>query len=269
MRGWGMNFMLTTLIGFFVMYKGGFPTMTIYIFLGAIFLAAGFTQGVSGFGAALVAMPLLTMFLDVKVAVPLCMLNGLLITLYLSWQLKKHMDWRKIRPLFFGCVPGIIIGVFLLNRINSELLKILLGCLIIMYSLYRLMWDPVVGNLKERWAYMAGFFSGVIGAAFSAGGPPTIIYVSLTGWKKDEIKATLSMFFFSTGVLMSTGHAISGLINSLVLSYFASSCLFTIVGVYIGSLCYNRIRQEVYIKIILILLLLLGGMMIYSAVISQ
>ncbi len=242
--------------------------MIIYVFLGAIFLAAGFTQGVSGFGAALVAMPLLTLFLDVKVAVPLCMLNGLLITLYLSLQLKSHMDWRKIRPLFFGCIPGVIIGVYLLNKINSDLLKILLGCLIIAYAVYRLMWESVEVKLREKWGYIAGFASGVIGAAFSAGGPPTIIYVSLTGWKKDEIKATLSLFFFSTGVLISTGHAVSGLINSLVLSYFASSCLFTIVGVYMGSLCYNHIRQETYIRIMLILLVLLGGMMIFSAVSS-
>ncbi len=238
---------------------------TYFLFLGAIFFAAGFTQGVSGFGAALVAMPLLTLFLDVKTAAPLCMLNGLLITLFLSLQLKRHIDWAKIRPLFFGCIPGIFIGVWLLKGTESEVLKFLLGGLIILYSIYRLNWKVQEARLKSRWAYLAGFASGVIGGAFSAGGPPSIIYVSLTGWKKDEIKATLSIFFFTTGLITSAAHAVSGLITMTVLGYFSVSFLFTCAGVYTGSLLYNRIKQETYIRIMLLLLIALGAMMIVSA----
>lgn len=239
--------------------------MATTLFLGAVFFAAGFTQGVSGFGAALVAMPLLTLFLDVKIAAPLCMLNGLLITLFLSLQLKRHIHWAKVRPLFFGCVPGIFLGVFLLKGTESNVLKILLGGLIILYSGYRLNWKPREVKFKPYWAYLAGFASGIIGGAFSAGGPPCIIYVSLTGWKKDEIKATLSFFFFTTGLITSAAHALSGLITTAVLGYFVVSCLFTCIGVYTGSCLYDRIKQETYILIMLLLLMVLGGMMIFSA----
>jgi hypothetical protein len=237
------------------------------IFLGAIFFAAGFTQGVSGFGAALVAMPLLTLFLDVKTAAPLCMLNGLLITLFLSLQLQRHIDWAKIRPLFFGCVPGIFLGVWLLKGTESEVLKILLGGLIILYSAYRLTWKTRQRKLKSRWAYLAGFATGVIGGAFSAGGPPAVIYVSLAGWKKDEIKAALSIFFLTTGVIISAVQALNGLVTTTVLAHFAGSFLFTCAGVYSGSRLYNRIKQETYIRIMLLLLMVLGAMMIFTAAI--
>ena len=71
-----------------------------------IFLLGSFTQGLTGFGFALVSIPLLVLFMDIQIAVPLCMLSGLVITAFLSLQLKDHLDWRKILPLLFGCLPG-------------------------------------------------------------------------------------------------------------------------------------------------------------------
>ncbi|MFH1216750.1 MAG: sulfite exporter TauE/SafE family protein [Pseudomonadota bacterium] len=231
-----------------------------------IFLAAGFTQGVSGFGSGLVAMPLLTLFLDVKIAVPLCMLNGLIITAYLSLQLRRHTDWKKIGPLLIGCMPGIYVGARFLKEADSGLIKLLLGVMIISYAFYNLLLKPKPRKIQSFWPYVAGFFTGVIGSAFSAGGPPTIIYTTLTGWNKDDIKATLSVFFFTTGIFMAAAHAVSGLTTVTVLRYYAVSALFVLLGVWAGSYCYGKIRRETYLKVILYLLVVMGGMMIFSAI---
>ncbi|MFZ5759699.1 MAG: sulfite exporter TauE/SafE family protein [Thermodesulfobacteriota bacterium] len=231
-----------------------------------IFLAAGFTQGVSGFGSALVAMPLLTLFLDIKIAVPLCMLNGLIITAYLSLQLRRHADWQKITPLLLGGLPGIVLGASFLKEADGDLIKLLLGLMIVGYALYNLLLTPAPRPIRPVWAYVAGFFTGVIGSAFSAGGPPVIIYTTLTGWSKDDIKATLSVFFFTTGVAAVVAHALSGLTTLTVLRYHALSAAFVLLGVWAGSLCYGRIKRESYLRIILSLLVVMGGMMIVSAI---
>lgn len=81
-----------------------------------IFFMAGVIQGMTGFGAGLLAMPLLAFYLDIRVAVPLCMLNGLLITGFLSLQLKNYVDWHKITPLLVGCLPGVVPGIVLLKK---------------------------------------------------------------------------------------------------------------------------------------------------------
>ena len=75
-----------------------------------VFLMAGFVQGMTGFGPALVAIPLLSLFLDIKSAVPLCVLNSVVITSYLSLKMRKHLDRKKIAPLCLAAVPGIITG---------------------------------------------------------------------------------------------------------------------------------------------------------------
>lgn len=234
-------------------------------FIALIFLAAGFTQGVSGFGSALVAMPLLLFFMDAHSAVPLCMLNGLIITAFLSMQLRRHVDWRKIIPLLIGCTPGIYVGARFLREADSNLIKLLLGLMLVSYSLYSLFLKPKPQKISSFWPYVAGFGTGVIGSAFSAGGPPTIIYVTLTGWKKDDIKATLSVFFFITGIFMAAAHALNGLTTITVLRSFSVSSPAVLLGVWLGSIFYGRIRRETYLQFMLILLVGMGSVMIVTS----
>lgn len=244
-------------------YKGDkVRIMAEWLALTLIFFMAGITQGVTGFGAGLVAMPLLSFYLDIRVAVPLCMLNGLIITGFLSLQLKDHVDWRKIMPLLVGCLPGVVLGISLLKKTDEALLSLLLGLLLIGYSGFRLLFTIRPRGIHRGWAYAAGFATGAISGAFSAGGPPTIIYTTLTGWSKDEIKATLSGFFFISGVATAVGHAASGLTTSTVLRLLTSTALAVLAGVALGAFCARRFSTEGYIKLILICLLFLGLLMV-------
>ncbi len=239
--------------------------MITFALVSLIFLLAGFIQGLSGFGSALLAMPLLTLFIDVKTAVPLCMLNSLLIASYLSLQLKDYMEREKILPLIAGSLPGIYLGVTFLKSAESMLIQILLGVIIISYGVYSLVFQPRTRKIHRIWSYIAGFGTGFIGAAFSAGGPPAIIYTTLTGWSKDYIKATLTGFFFVGSLISAFAHAVSGLTNTLVIKYFFVSFVFVLLGVYIGSRLYNRTNRQEYIRIILFILIILGLIMIISA----
>ena len=236
-----------------------------YISLFCIFLAAGFTQGVTGFGFGLLALPLLTFIIHIKTAIPLCSLHGLLITGYLTFRLRGHIDRNKIGPLLIGCLPGIVAGVIFLKKAPADLLAALLGIMLILYSGYRLFAKPAARRvINPAWAYVAGFFTGAIGAAFSAGGPPTIIYTTLTGWDKDDIKATLSGFFLAGGVFISLAHAINGLTTLLVLRSFAMTAPAVIIGVVAGSYLYEKIDAQQYIRLLLYLLLIMGFFMLRS-----
>ena len=239
--------------------------MAVHVFVSLIFLAAGFAQGITGFGSALVAMPLLLLFLDARTAVPLCMLNGLIITLFLSLQLKRHMDWRKVLPLCLGCLPGIYVGVAFLQHADDRLIKGLLGLMLVAYSGFMSLARPRPRQLHPSWALLAGFGTGVIGSAFSAGGPPTIVYTTLTGWDKDSAKATLSGFFFLTGALIALAHAGIGLTTRLVLGHVACSALFVFAGVWAGSRLYARLSKAAYFRAVLLLLGLLGLTMLTAA----
>jgi uncharacterized protein len=239
--------------------------MLISFCISIIFLLAGFVQGMTGFGSALVAMPLLSLCIDVKSAVPLCTLNSLIITTFLAWRLKKHLDLRRILPLCVAAVPGIFVGITLLKKVDSATLSIGLGALLIAYSGYSLLAKSRYRTLHPGWSYLAGFLSGAIGAAFSAGGPPTIIYATRSDWNKDEIKATLTGFFLFNSYLNATAHAVSGMTTGPVLSLFLYSAPCVLLGTALGSLCYGRMNKTIYLKVIFAFLSLMGTMMIVTA----
>lgn len=239
--------------------------MLIPFCISVIFLLAGFVQGMTGFGSALVAMPLLSLCVDVKSAVPLCTLNSLVITTFLALRLKKHLDRKKIIPLCIAAIPGMVVGVTLLKKVRSEHLSMALGVLLVAYAGYGLLMRIRQRKLHPVWSYLAGFSSGAIGAAFSAGGPPAIIYATLSDWDKDEIKATLSGFFLFNSYVNAAAHAASGLTTVSVLSLFIYSVPTVFLGTVLGSRCYGRIEKNIYLKVLFAFLILMGIVMIITA----
>lgn len=227
-----------------------------------ILFAAGWVQGVSGFGSALIAIPLLTLIIDIKMAVPLCSLSSTVITTYMTLQLRQAFDLKKIGPLCIGAVPGIVTGATLLKTVPSHIIETVMGLFLIGYGLYNLLFAITPRQLNRRWGYLAGFLTGAIGAAFSAGGPPTIIYATLNNWTKDEIKATLSGFFCFTSYIVATAHLISGLTTLAVVKTFVICGPFVLLGTALGAYCYRFVNKSHYVKVIFGSLIVMGTMMI-------
>lgn len=237
--------------------------MTTFILICLIFLIAGFIQGISGFGSALFAMPLLSLFIDLKVAVPLCAFNGLTITTYLAFKLRKYVDYKKILPLLISSIPGIYIGVILLKSIDFSVLKIFLGLLISLYSIYSLIFTPQTKLINKLWLYIIGFSSGFVGSLFGVSGLPVIIYVTLTDWAKDVIKATISVFLCFSTIITIIVLLLNNLITPIVLNYFLLSIIPVVLGTYLGSKLYHKFNRHHYLKLLFIILIPLGIMLVF------
>lgn len=240
--------------------------MQTYILICLIVFFAGFTQGLSGFGSILLSLPLLAIFLDIKIVIPLVAIYGVSITIILLVQLWKYLDWQKIFPLFLGALPGIPIGVYFLKKLDKGMIQWILGIMLISYSLYSLFFRSTNKGIREGWAYLFGFFSGCLGGALSASGPAVIVYTSLQAWSKDKIKVTLQGFFMVSGMVVIFFHALSGLTTVTVLRFFLVSLPLLFLGTYTGSFFYGKIKEEDYKRVMLILLAFLGGFMIYRAI---
>lgn len=227
-----------------------------------ILFAAGWVQGVSGFGSALIAIPLLTLIIDIKTAVPLCSLSSTVVATYMTLQLRHVFDLKKIWPLWMGSVPGIVVGVTLLKTVPSNIIQTLMGIFLIGYGLYNLFFTIPLKRLHRRWGYLAGFLSGAIGAALGAGVPPAIIYTTLNNWSKDEIKATLSGFFCFASYIVVAAHLITGVTTLAVGKTFLVSGPFVLLGTALGTYCYRFFKKALYLKVVFGCLVVMGAMMI-------
>ena len=236
--------------------------MSVIILICFILFVAGWVQGVSGFGSALIAIPLLSLIIDIKMAVPLCSLASTVIATYMTLQLRNSFDLKKIGPLCMGSIPGIAVGATLLKTVPSHIIETVMGVFLIVYGLYNLFFTIPPKRIHRRWGYLAGFLTGAIGAALSAGGPPTIIYTTLNNWTKDEIKATLSGFFCFASYIVIVAHLVTGVTTLDVFKTFLVSGPFILLGTALGTYCYRFFKKDVYLKVVFVCLIAMGAMMI-------
>jgi len=141
-----------------------------------------------------------------------------------------------------------------------------LGIILIVYSVYSLFFRTQSKGIREKWAYLFGFFAGFLGGALSAAGPPVIIYTSLQDWGKNSIKVTLQGFFVVSGAVVVFFHAVNGLTTWTVFLYFLISAPLLVLGTYVGSFFYGKINEEGYRRVVMVLLALLGMFMVYRAI---
>jgi len=229
-----------------------------------IVVVAAFIQGLTGFGFGLIALPLLGLFLPLKMIIPLIIMLALFISLTLSIQLRHAIDWKKITALSIATLPGIPLGIYILQNLPAEPLALSLGLVMVSFTSYQLLATPKTINLGLPYTLSAGFACGVLTASISTGGPPVIIYAAMQPWSKDQAKATVACFFFISGFTTVVSHAISGLITTEVLYNFTISLPALILGIFAGTFAYKRMSDHGYKSLALILVFLLGGMMIFE-----
>jgi uncharacterized protein len=235
------------------------------LLLCSIALSAGFIQGLACFGSVLVALPLMLLFLDLKMAVPLAGIWAMTINAILVFQLRAHLRRQHIVPLIIAAMPGIPLGVFFLKHADARFLAALLGVLLVVFSLYFFCSGGRTRPISGVWLYVAGFCSGFLGGSLAMSGPPVIIYTTLQPWDKDEIKSTLTGYFFLSGLIIIVAQAISGLVTKAVLTVGLFSVPFILAGVSLGSLVYCRLATHRYRQVVVGLMTLLALLTLVKA----
>jgi uncharacterized protein len=239
-----------------------------HLLLCLIALLAGFTQGLSGFGSVLVALPLLALFLDFNTAVPLVSTWGMTINIILVVQLRPHLRFGHIVPLTLAALPGIPLGVYMLKHVAVWVLELLLGVLLMVFSLYFVWSGGKTRRLARGWAGAAGFTSGFLGGCLASSGPPVIVYTALQPWSKDEIKSTLIGYFFLSGLVIIAAQAVSGLFTPEVLTGSLLSIPVVILGVFLGTAFYRRLETTHYRQVVVGLITLLGLLTLIKAMVG-
>ena len=234
------------------------------ILIGLIIFLASFNQGLTGFGFALTSLPLLSLVISVKEAVPLAAICGFVVNIYLTYQLKAHINFSDIKLLLIGSVVGIPIGVFFLSRADEHLILKILAGIILFFVLLNTTHFIKPFNIANKWGIVFGFISGILGGAFNTNGPPVLIYFYLKDWDKYKQKASITGFFIVTSVLIVTSHAVSGFTTTRILLHSLYTLPFLFAGLLLGSSLFPKVSSKLYRKIILLFLTVMSLILIFG-----
>lgn len=233
--------------------------------IAAITFLAAFVQGVTGFGSALVAMPLVALLLGVQSASPLVALLSLATNLALLVPARRRLPWRRVAPLLAGSLAGIPFGVLFLARADPRLARAALGAALVASGLLllRLRRLPTGGDGAGA-ALGTGAVAGLLGGAFNASGPPAILYAASRPWAKEETHAVLQLYFLSSNVVIVAAHALAGLTTGDVVLTAAAALPALAAGAVAGWAVHCRVSEERFRRLVQLALVAAGAALLLS-----
>jgi uncharacterized membrane protein YfcA len=232
-----------------------------------VFVATLF-RSAFGFGEALIAVPLLALFIPLKVAAPLAVLVSITIAAMVVAQ-----DWRKIHLRSTGWLVGstlfgIPVGLLLLTSSHQKAVKIALGIFILAFSVYSLLGrrPPELKTDSKAWLLGCGFAAGVIGGAYGMNGPPLVIYGAMRRWSAQHFRATLQAYFLPASVVGMLGYWLAGLWVPAVTHYYLLCLPILLPAVWLGRVVNHRLHGDAFLKYVYVGLAGIGVVLLAESV---
>ncbi len=227
-----------------------------------ILFVAELVRASIGFGNALVAMPLLVLVIDLRLATPLVALVSMTAGMIILGSSLRDVRFSDAWRLNLGALAGIPLGIFILNNVPQHIGVGVIAVSIIAYGGYSLA-RPNLPHLRAQWpAFGVGAIAGMAGAAFNISGPPVVVYAGLRRWSPKDFRATLQSFFAPMGVLVIAGHGLSGLWTAEMLRLFLLSMPGVLLATVIGRRVNRRVPYRSFHRIINIFLIAVGVFML-------
>lgn len=217
-----------------------------------------------GFGEALIAVPLLALFIPLKIAAPLAVLVSITIAGVIVAQDWKKIHFRSTAWLVGATLLGIPLGLLLLTSSHQRGVKIGLGSLIVAFSLYSLVGKrpPELHRDRRGWLLGCGFLAGVLGGAYGMNGPPLVIYGSMRRWSAQHFRATLQGYFLPASTVGMIGYWLAGLWTRPVTHYYLVSLIAIFPAILLGRVINHRLSEGAFLRYVYAGLAVIGALLI-------
>ena len=234
--------------------------------LGAIAFLGALIFGLTGFGAALVTIPLASHFVPLPFALALFALSDLVSALRVGLESPRNAvrgEWIRLVPMILA---GTALGVSALVNLPRSLGMLLLGAFVLSFALYSLVRRPSSRVISPRWAWLAGLAGGITGTLFGAGGPPYVIYLSQRGLSKEQFRATLGFATMTSISLRVLAFLLTGLLlDRQVWIAAAVAAPAAFIGIAVSRRLFLRISRDSLLRAVGVMLLASGAALVLRA----
>jgi len=233
--------------------------MEFYFIVFAIILFAAVIQGAAGFGFGLVAVSLLSMFVNIKDASLILLLSGIALNLFIFSRLYKEFCFDQIIPIFISSLVCVPIGVYILEKADCSVLKYMLGVILILMVIQRL--TPALKEHKWHPYWLGipcGICTGILAGSLGAAGPPVVAFVASQKFKKFHYSACVQFIFVNCCFVRLFFVIEKGLMTKQILITGAVGVLFVIIGAFIGLKIMKKMSEKILGYIITVMLFAFG-----------
>jgi uncharacterized membrane protein YfcA len=242
-------------------------TSLIYLIL----LAAGasFVQRTIGFGFGIFIMTVLPFLMpSYGEAVTLSGLLSLTSATVVMIKYLKYVTWKRMLPIAAAFVIFSTIAIFLLDRIEGQAMRVILGIMLILISLYFSFFKDKLQKIirpTKGWQFGAGTASGIMGGLFGMHGPPVVLYLISSEPDKDHYMGMIQTYAVITNIAMLIVRAFAGYVTPAVGGAYLYGLAGLAMGVIAGNWAYRRIPGKLFTYIVYAYIGICGLIIFFTA----
>jgi hypothetical protein len=212
----------------------------------AIAAVCGLVRGFSGFGSALVYMPLMAAVYDPRIAAVTLLLVDFISSTPFAIPEVRRCTWREVLPITVAMTMTVPLGTYLLIVLDPLMLRWGIALLVL----------GLVAVLMSGWRYGGpstvpitagvGAIAGIGAGAVQIAGPPVILYWLSRGNNAVTLRANLMVFFIFCGIVLIADYALQGLFTASPIALSLLLVLPYVAGVWIGSHSFRGASDRLY-----------------------
>jgi uncharacterized membrane protein YfcA len=233
-----------------------------FAWVAAVVFGAFVVRGMSGFGAGMIAVPLLAFVIPLQLAVPLCSLLVFVLFVVMLIRDREQVVWPELWLLVPPTIVGAVLGLWLFAVLDNRMLVAMLGGFLVLYSLYMIA-VSVLGlpqlRCSQSWAMPAGFFGSFFDTLFGGGGGTlVVIYVNARGVTRAGFRATVAALWFFEMIARIGGYAWAGFYDSQALLLFVVLLPLVWAGTVVGERVGNKVDSDTFGRVLAVMLFASG-----------
>ena len=215
---------------------------------------ASASQAISGFGFALIAVPLLSLFIDPQVAVVLATVVGAFSSTFQAVADRRHANKSLVQRLALSAYIGMPFGLFVFIVVSESVLRFIVG-LVVLLAAIALIRGFSISQSNNKLDWIMGWASGVLATSTSTNGPPLVFLLQAKKLSPESFRASINIVFSLTSFGAILLFALSGNITSDDFAGIAISIPMLLIGLAIGFNVRSRINAQQFRILVFVLLI--------------
>jgi hypothetical protein len=212
---------------------------------------AATVNGALGYGFSSITVPVALLFYTNRILNPALVLVEMVINAYVLFINRHSVQqiWKRVLPIVFGVIPGIVIGSYILFMVKPGWLKFFTYAVLLPLILLQAAGVRRPIRSEKAVGLPFGMGIGVLYSVTTISGPPLALLFNNQGYAKQEFRAALSLIRVAESALTGVAYYFLGL-YSLESSHLLPAIVPSVLlGIPLGTFLIRRIDPETFRRI--------------------
>ena len=228
-------------------------------------LLAGAVSGLTGFGLALISVPLLLFVYDPKTVIVITAVLSVVINLAVVWDSWRDADRRVVIALLPPALVGVIAGTESLRTVDPDYIRLGVG-IVVVFSALLLLRDVRLPGAETRWGtVVAGSTSGALSTSTGLAGPPIVLLLASRGFPKHAFRGSSALYFLAMSLVGLVVLYLRGIFEGDHIPLALALIPAAFLGKAIGTAMLGRISESTFRVVTLGMVILTGALGVATA----